>query len=127
MEDKNIKRRNEAFKEVAEAQKEIAEFNRDIEMDIYRINMALMYGNKAQREDLRCDIARKYPNYAHYLDNRAFVLNLICGDPATLLGIQKTALINMKRSFGLSQGANRGVKLGIKWRIENMRDSRFEK
>lgn len=30
MEDKNIKRRNEALKEVAETQQEINDFNRDI-------------------------------------------------------------------------------------------------
>lgn len=127
MENKNIKRINETLKEVAETQQEINDFNRDVEMDINKINQALLYGDLMQREECRRDIVRKYPNYAHYLDNRAFVLNLLCVDPTTILGIQKIALINMKRSFGFSQGIDRGAKLGVKWRIEDIQDSRFGK
>ena len=127
MEDKNIKRINETLKEIAEAQQDTEEFNRDIEMDIDKINQALLYGDLMQREECRCDIVRKYANYAHYLDNRAFVLNLLCVDPTTILGMQKLALINMKSCFGFSQGINRGAKLGVKWRIEDMQDSRFGK
>ena len=127
MEDKNIKRRNEALKEVAETQQKINDFNRDIEMDIDKINQALLYGDLMQREECRCDIVRKYPNYAHYLDNRAFLLNLIVYDPTIILGIQKIALINMKSSFGFSQGIDRGAKLGIKWRMEDIQDSKFGK
>ena len=120
MENKNIKRINETLKEVAETQQEINDFNRDIEMDIDKINQALLYGDLMQREECRCDIVRKYPNYAHYLDNRAFVLNLLCVDPTTILGIQKIALINMKSSLSFSHGVNRGAKLGTKWRLEDM-------
>ena len=127
MENKNIKRINETLKEVAETQQEINDFNRDIEMDIDKINQALLYGDLMQREECRCDIVRKYPNYAHYLDNRAFVLNLLSVDPTTILGMQKIALINMKSSFGFSQGINRGAKLGAKWRTEDIQDSRFGK
>ena len=127
MENKNIKRINETLKEVAETQQEINDFNRDIEMDIDKINQALLYGNYTQREECRCDIVRKYPNYGHYLDNRAFVLNLLSVDPTTILGMQKIALINMKSSFGFSQGINRGAKLGAKWRMEDIQDSRFGK
>lgn len=127
MENRNIKRRNEALKEVVELQQNIDDFNRDVEIYIDKINQALLYGDLMQREECRCDIVRKYPNYAHYLDNRAFVCNLLCIDPTTILGIQKIALINMKRSFGFSQGVGRGAKLGIKWRMEDIQDSRFEK
>ena len=127
MENKNIKRINETLKEVAEAQQEINDFNRDIEMDIDKINQALLYGDFMQKEECRCDIVRKYPNYAHYLDNRAFILNLIVYDPTIILGIQKMALINMQSHFGFSQGINRGAKLGTKWRMEDIQDSRFEK
>ena len=44
MEDKNIKRINEALKEIAEAQQDTDEFNRAVEMDIDKINRALLYG-----------------------------------------------------------------------------------
>lgn len=127
MENKNIKRINETLKEIAEAQQDTVEFNRDIEMDIDKINQALLYGDFMQKEECRCDIVRKYPNYAHYLDNRAFLLNLIVYDPTIILGIQKIALINIKSSFGFSQGVDRGAKLGIKWRMEDIQDSRFGK
>ena len=127
MENKNIKRINETLKEIAEAQQDTEEFNRDIEMDIDKINQALLYGDFMQKEECGCDIVRKYPNYAHYLDNRAFLLNLIVYDPTIILGIQKIALINIKSSFGFSQGVDRGAKLGIKWQIEDMQDSGFEK
>ena len=119
MENKNIKRINETLKEVAEAQQEINNFNRDIEMDIDKINQALLYGDFMQKEECRCDIVRKYPNYAHYLDNRAFILNLIVYDPTIILGIQKIALINIKSSFSLLQSINRGAKLMDKWQIED--------
>lgn len=127
MENKNIKRINETLKEIAEAQQDTEEFNRDIEMDIDKINQALLYGDLMRREECRCDIVRKYPNYAHYLNNRAFVLNLIVYDPTTILGIQKIALTNMKRSFSFLRGIDRGAKLGTKWRMEDIQDSRFEK
>ena len=127
MEDKNIKRINEALKEIAETQQDIDSFNRDIDIDLYKINQALLYGNQMQREECRCDIVQKYPNYAKYLDNRAFLLNLIVYDPTIILGIQKMALINMQSHFGFSQGINRGAKLGAKWRMEDIQDSRFEK
>ena len=127
MENKNIKRIDETLKEVVELQQDIVDFNRGIEMDIDKINQALLYGDLMQREECRCDIVRKYPNYAHYLDNRAFVLNLLSVDPTTILGMQKIALINMKSSFGFSQGINRGAKLGAKWRMEDIQDSRFGK
>mgnify|MGYP003420832387 FL=1 len=127
MENKNIKRINETLKEIAEAQQDTEEFNRDIEMDIDKINQALLYGDFMQKEECRCYIVRKHPNYAHYLDNRAFILNLIVYDPTIILGIQKMALINMQRHFGFSQGINRGAKLGAKWRMEDIQDSRFEK
>lgn len=123
MEDKNIKRINETLKEVVELQQDIDSFNRDI----YKINYALMYGDYKQREECRCHIVRKYPNYAQYLDNRAFILNLIFDDPTIILGIQKMALINMRSRFGFSQGIDRGAKLGTKWRMEDIQDSRFEK
>ena len=96
MENKNIKRINETLKEIAEAQQDTVEFNRDIEMDIDKINQALLYGDFMQKEECRCDIVRKYPNYAHYLDNRAFLLNLIVYDPTIILGIQKIALSDIK-------------------------------
>ena len=127
MENKNIKRINETLKEIVEAQQDIDDFNRDIEMDIDKINQALLYGDLMQREECRCNIARKYPNYAQYLDNRSFLLNLLCNDPTIILGIQKIALINVKSSFGFLQGINSGAKLGAKWLIENLQDSRFEK
>ncbi|MBR6721734.1 MAG: hypothetical protein IKL63_06385 [Alistipes sp.] len=123
MEDKNIKRINETLKEVVELQQDIDSFNRDI----YKINYALMYGDYKQREECKCDILRKYPNYAQYLDNRAFILNLIFDEPTIILGIQKMALINMRSRFGFSQGIDRGAKLGTKWRMEDIQDSRFEK
>lgn len=123
MEDKNIKRINETLKEVVELQQDIDRFNQDI----YKINYALMYGDFMQREECRCYIVRKYPNYAQYLDNRAFILNLIFDDPTIILGIQKMALINMRSRFGFSQGIDRGAKLGTKWRMEDIQDSRFEK
>ena len=50
MENKNIKRINETLKEIAEAQQDTEEFNRDIEMDIDKINQALLYGDLMQRE-----------------------------------------------------------------------------
>ena len=127
MENKNIKRINETLKEIAEAQQDTEEFNRDIEMDIDKINQALLYGDLMQREECRCDIVRKYPNYAHYLDNRAFLLNLIVYDPTIILGIQKIALINMKSSFSFSRGVNRGAKLGLKWRLEGMQEINIDK
>lgn len=127
MENKNIMRINETLKEVAETQQEINDFNRDIEMDIDKINQALLYGDLMQKEECRCDIVRKYPNYAHYLDNRAFLLNIIVYDPTIILGIQKRALINMKSCFGFSRGVNKGAKLGIKWQMEDIQDSRLGK
>ena len=116
MEDKNIKRRNEALKEVAETQQEINDFNRDI----YKINYALMYGDYKQREECMRDIARKHPNYVQYLDNRALLLNLICNEPATILGIQKLALTNMKNNHCFQEYLKRGMKLQVKWRLEDM-------
>ena len=127
MEDKNIKRINETLKEIAEAQQDADEFNRTVEMDIDKINHALLYGGFMQREECRYYIVRKYPNYAQYLDNRAFILNLIFDEPTIILGIQKMALINMQSRFGFSQGIDRGAKLGTKWRMEDIQDSRFEK
>ena len=50
MEDKHIKRIIETLKEVVELQQEINEFNRDIEMDIDKINQALLYGGLMQME-----------------------------------------------------------------------------
>ena len=123
MEDKNIKRINETLKEVVELQQDIDSFNRDI----YKINYVLLYGDFMQREECRYYIVRKYPNYAQYLDNRAFILNLIFDEPTIILGIQKMALINMRSRFGFSQGIDRGAKLGTKWRMEDIQDSRFEK
>lgn len=123
MEDKNIKRINETLKEVVELQQDIDSFNRDI----YKINYALLYGDFMQREECRYYIVRKYPNYAQYLDNRSLLLNLLCNNPTTILGIQKMALINMRSRFGFSQGIDRGAKLGTKWRMEDIQDSRFEK
>lgn len=123
MEDKNIKRINETLKEVVELQQDIDSFNRDI----YKINYALMCGDYKQREVCKSDIVRKYPNYAQYLDNRAFILNLIFDEPTITLGIQKMALINMRSRFGFSQGIDRGAKLGTKWRMVDIQDSRFEK
>lgn len=120
MEDKNIKRRNEALKEVAETQQEINDFNRDIEMDIDKINQALLYGGLMQREECMRDIARKHPNYVQYLDNRTLLLNLICNEPATILGIQKLALTNMKSSHCFQEYLKRGMKLQVKWRLEDM-------
>lgn len=127
MENKNIKRIDKTLKEVVELQQDIVDFNRGVEMDIDKINQALLYGNYTQREECRCDIVRKYPNYGHYLDNRAFVLNLLCVDPTTILGIQKIALINMKSSFSFSHGANRGAKLGLKWWLEDMQEINIDK
>ena len=118
MENKNIKRINETLKEIAEAQQDTVEFNRDIEMDIDKINQALLYGDLMQREECRCDIVRKYPNYAHYLDNRAFVLNLLCVDPTTILGMQKLALINKRSNHRFQEYIKRGAKLMNKWQIE---------
>ena len=123
MENKNIKRLNETLKEVVELQQDIDSFNRDI----YKINYALLYGDFMQREECRYYIVRKYPNYAQYLDNRSLLLNLLCNNPTTILGIQKMALINMRSRFGFSQGIDRGAKLGTKWRMEDIQDSRFEK
>ena len=120
MEDKNIKRRNEALKEVAETQQEINDFNRDIEMDINKINQALLYGGFMQWEECMRDIARKHPNYVQYLDNRTLLLNLICNDPTTILGIQKLALINMKSNHCFQEYIKRGMKLQVKWRLEDM-------
>lgn len=122
MDDKNINRRNEALKDVAEAQKEIADFNRDIDFDIHKINYALWYGNHTQREECWREITRKHPDYAHYLDNRAFVLNLLCNDPTTLLGIQKQALINKKCNHSFQEYIERGAKLQVKWRLEDVQD-----
>ena len=127
MEDKNIKRRNEALKEVAETQQEINDFNRDIEMDIDKINQALLYGGLMQREECMRDITRKHPNYVQYLDNRTLLLNLICNEPATILGIQKFALTNMKSNHCFQEYLKRGMKLQVKWRLEDMLDSGFEK
>lgn len=123
MEDKNIKRINETLKEVVELQQDIDSFNRDI----YKINYTLLYGDFMQREECRYYIVRKYPNYAQYLDNRSLLLNLLCNNPTTILGIQKMALINMRSRFDFSQGIDRGAKLGTKWRMEDIQDSRFEK
>ena len=120
MEDKNIKRRNEALKEVAETQQEINDFNRDIEMDINKIQQALLYGGLMQREECMRDIARKHPNYVQYLDNRTLLLNLICNDPTTVLGIQKLALTNMKINHCFQEYIKRGMKLQVKWRLEDM-------
>ncbi len=127
MEDKNIKRRNEVLKEVAEAQQEIADFNQDIEMDICKINHVLMYGDYTQREECRIDIARKHPNYAQYLDNRTLLLNLICSNTITLLTIQKQALINKKTNRCFQEYINRGAKCGIKWKIEDTIDRKIGK
>ena len=127
MEDKNITRRNEALKEVAETQQEINDFNRDIEMDIDKINQALLYGGLMQREECMRDIARKHPNYVQYLDNRTLLLNLICNDSTTILGIQKLALTNMKSNHCFQEYLKRGAKLRLKWQIEDMQDSGFRK
>ena len=127
MENKNIKRLNETLKEVVELQQDIDDFNRDIEIDIDKINRMLMYGDLKQREECRNEILQKYPNYAQYLDNRAFLLNLIVYDPTTILRIQKRALINMKSCFGFSRGVNKGAKLGVKWQMEDIQDIGFEK
>ncbi len=127
MDNKNFKRRNEALKEVVEAQQDIADFNRNIDNDICKINMALMYGDNAQREECRYDIVRKYPNYAHYLDNREFVSNLLCVDPTTLLGLQKIALMNMKNNHCFQEYIKLGVKLNEKWKNEDAKDGSFDK
>lgn len=52
MEDKNAKRRNETLKELTEAQQDISDYNRDIDIDIYKINQALRYGDYTQREEV---------------------------------------------------------------------------
>ena len=127
MKDKNIKRRNEALKELTEAQQDISDYNRDIDIDIYKINQALLYGDYTQREECKCDIVQKYPNYAQYLDNRSLLLNLLCNDPTTILGIQKLALINMKSNHCFQEYLKRGMKLQVKWRLEDMQDGRFKK
>lgn len=127
MEDKNAKRRIEALKELTEAQQDISDYNRDIDIDIYKINQALLYGNYTQRVECRCDIVRKYPNYAQYLDNRSLLLNLLCNDPTTILGIQKLALINKRSNHCFQEYIKRGAKLRLKWQIEDMQDSGFRK
>lgn len=127
MEDKNAKRRNETLKELTEAQQDISDYNRDIDIDIYKINQALLYGDYKQREECRCDIVRKYPNYAQYLDNRSLLLNLLCNDPTTILRIQILALTNMKSNHCFQESLKRGMKLQVKWRLEDMQDSGFEK
>ena len=127
MEDKNAKRRIEALKELTEAQQDISDYNRDIDIDIYKINQALLYGDYTQREECRCDIVRKYPNYAQCLDNRSLLLNLLCNDPTTTLGIQKLALTNMKSNHYFQEYIKRGMKLQVKWRLEDMQDGRFKK
>lgn len=127
MENKNIKRINETLKEVAEAQQEINDFNRDIEMDIDKINQALLYGDFMQREECMRDIARKHPNYVQYLDNRTLLINLMYNEPATILGIQKLALINKKSNHCFQEYIKRGAKLRLKWQIEDMQDSGFGK
>ena len=127
MEDRNAKRRNETLKELTEAQQDISDYNRDIDIDIYKINQALLYGDYTQREECKCDIVRKYPNYAQYLDNRSLLLNLLCNDPTTILGIQKLALTNMKSNHCFQEYLKRGMKLQVKWRLEDMQDSGFRK
>lgn len=127
MEDKNAKRRNETLEELTEAQQDISDYNRDIDIDIYKINQALLYGDYKQREECRCDIVRKYPNYAQYLDNRSLLLNLLCNDPTTILRIQILALTNMKSNHCFQEYLKRGMKLQVKWRLEDMQDSGFEK
>lgn len=122
MEDKNAKRRIEALKELTEAQQDISDYNRDIDIDIHKINQALLYGDYKQREEYKCDIVRKYPNYAQYLDNRSLLLNLLCNDPTTILGIQKLALTNMKSNHCFQEYLKRGMKLQVKWRLEDMQD-----
>ena len=120
MEDKNIKRINETLKEVVELQQDIDSFNRDIEMDIDKINQALLYGGLMQREECMRYIAQKHPNYVQYLDNRTLLLNLICNYPTTILGIQKLALTNMKSNHCFQEYIKRGMKLQVKWRLEDM-------
>ena len=127
MEDKNAKRRIEALKELTEAQQDISDYNRDIDIDIYKINQALLYGDYTQREECRCDIVRKYPNYAQCLDNRSLLLNLLCNDPTTILRIQILALTNMKSTHCFQEYIKRGMKLQVKWRLEDMQDGRFKK
>lgn len=120
MEDKNAKRRIEALKELTEAQQDISDYNRDIDIDIYKINQALLYGDYTQREECRCDIIRKYPYYARCLDNRSLLLNLLCNDPTTILRIQILALTNMKSTHCFQEYIKRGMKLQVKWRLEDM-------
>lgn len=122
MEDKNAKRRIEALKELTEAQQDISDYNRDIDIDIYKINQALLYGDYKQREECKCDIVRKYPYYAQHLDNKSLLLNLLCNDPTTTLGIQKLALTNMKSNHCFQEYLKKGMKLQVKWRLEDMQD-----
>lgn len=122
MEDRNAKRRNETLKELTEAQQDISDYNRDIDIDIYKINQALLYGDYTQREECRCDIVRKYPYYAQCLDNRSLLLNLLCNDPTTILRIQILALTNMKSTHCFQEYIKRGMKLQVKWRLEDMQD-----
>ena len=122
MEDRNAKRRNETLKELTEAQQDISDYNRDIDIDIYKINQALLYGDYIQREECRCDIVRKYPYYAQCLDNRSLLLNLLCNDPTTILRIQILALTRMKSTHCFQEYIKRGMKLQVKWRLEDMQD-----
>lgn len=89
----------------------ISDYNRDIDIDIYKINHALLYGDYTQSEECRCDIVRKYPYYAQCLDSRSLLLNLLCNDPTTILRIQILALTNMKSTHCFQEYIKRGMKL----------------
>lgn len=132
MEDKNIKRRNETLKEIAEMQKDINDLNFEINRDICKIHSALRSNNYNDMRELAMDIKHKYPIIVNILCRNNTILltnfdDLIFQCPADMLRKEIVALQTIKSNYGFSQGVDRGVKLGVKWLIENMQDSGFEK
>lgn len=127
MDNKNIKRRNEALKEIAELQKDILDFNAEIDRHIFEINQALSSSDYAQMQRCVEHTTHKHPDWRQYINNGSALLGVIFGTPATTLSLQKQTLQNLKSTHEFMEGLKRGAKLQVKWQLEDMQNGRFEK
>lgn len=122
MDNKNIKRQNEALKEIAEMQKDVLDFNAEIDRQIFEINHALSSRDYAQMQRCVDHTTHKHPDWWQYINNRRALLGVIFSSPATTLSLQKQALQNKKSVHGFMETLKRGAKLQVKWQLEDMQE-----
>lgn len=122
MDNKNIKRQNEALKEIAEMQKDILDFNAEIDRHIFEINQTLWSNDQHKMQRCIERTTHKHPDWWQYINNRSALLGVIFSSPATTLSLQKQALQNKKSVHGFMETLKRGAKLQVKWQLEDMQE-----